>query len=70
MLFLRTFLQGQESRYEPGCQAANMPGKRAANLYFSHIIPGTRQLCGRIIKSYQTVTMQNTAYLLNVAKMV
>ena len=51
MLFLRTFLEGQESGYEPGCQAANTPGKSAADLYFSHIIPGTRQLCGRIIEN-------------------
>ena len=51
MLFLRTFLEGQESGYEPGCQAANTAGKSAADLYFSHIIPGTRQLCGRIIEN-------------------
>ena len=28
-----------------------LPGKSAADLYFSHIIPGTRQLCGRIIEN-------------------
>ena len=52
MVFLRTFLEGQEFGYKPDCQAANTPGKTgAANLYFSPIIPGIRQLCGRIIEN-------------------
>ena len=54
------FLEGQESGYEPGCQAANTPGKSAANLYFNHILPGTKQLCGRIIGNLYTELSRST----------